>query len=236
MQTRPTQGFTLVELLVVIGIISILASIAVPVYNTVTEKAQVIKMTSNIKQIVLGCHVFATDWDGNFPAGVLDTGVSQAGASGTNPYGNSGDAWEDLYFAGTLQEPFYWTSGARGLALNKPRIDSSISRADGNNYLSYIENLGDGDVGGLILCFEMADDGSPTNPVWNASVDTHPWGKTFIAGYLDGSAQLINFSPDGGAPVGGLGTAFKNILQSIGGAAGIDGFPHYPAATLYKLP
>ncbi|MFV1994626.1 MAG: type IV pilin protein, partial [Verrucomicrobiales bacterium] len=36
---RHTQGFTLIELLVVITIIAILASISVPVYNSITERA-----------------------------------------------------------------------------------------------------------------------------------------------------------------------------------------------------
>ncbi|HEX9878719.1 MAG TPA: prepilin-type N-terminal cleavage/methylation domain-containing protein, partial [Candidatus Binatia bacterium] len=40
MKNRPDRGFTLVEILVVLGIISILAGIAVPAYNGYTQKAK----------------------------------------------------------------------------------------------------------------------------------------------------------------------------------------------------
>lgn len=60
-------AFTLIELLVVITIIAILAGIALPVYNNVTEKGQQTKALSNAKQIGLACKLFAGDNDGNFP-------------------------------------------------------------------------------------------------------------------------------------------------------------------------
>lgn len=60
-------AFTLIELLVVITIIAILAGIALPVYNNVTEKGQQTKALSNAKQIGLACKLYAGDNDGNFP-------------------------------------------------------------------------------------------------------------------------------------------------------------------------
>ena len=63
------QGFTLIELLVVITIIAILASISVPVYNSITERAKLTKVISNVKQMNLACRTFAIDNSGIFPTG-----------------------------------------------------------------------------------------------------------------------------------------------------------------------
>ena len=238
MKTRRNQGFTLIELLVVITIIAILASIAVPVYNTVTEKARIAKMTSNVKQIVLACRVFAVDWDGNLPAGALDTGATTTGATGTGAYAVSGDAWEDLYFSGTLTEPLYWTAGARKCAVSKPTVNAEIQGTvvNSNNYVSYIENLTDGDAGGSVLCYEGDDAGVATDKAVWTKTKAHPWTKSFIAGYLDGSAAAINLNTTTGAPVGESGTSFLNVLKSVGAGAGTAGYVDLGATTAFRKP
>ncbi|MEA3400738.1 MAG: prepilin-type N-terminal cleavage/methylation domain-containing protein [Armatimonadota bacterium] len=57
------RGFTLIELLVVIAIIAILAAILFPVFARAREKARQTACLSNVKQIMLGASMYASDYD-----------------------------------------------------------------------------------------------------------------------------------------------------------------------------
>ncbi|MFQ6096707.1 MAG: DUF1559 domain-containing protein [Armatimonadota bacterium] len=61
------RGFTLIELLVVIAIIAILAAILFPVFARAREKAKQASCTSNVKQLMLGLLMYASDYDDKFP-------------------------------------------------------------------------------------------------------------------------------------------------------------------------
>ena len=61
------RGFTLIELLVVIAIIAILAAILFPVFARAREKARQTACLSNVKQIMLGVHMYAQDYDETLP-------------------------------------------------------------------------------------------------------------------------------------------------------------------------
>lgn len=61
------RGFTLVELLVVIGIIAMLASIAVPSYHNVRRKAHETEIAKNLGTINLALQQFAADNNGKYP-------------------------------------------------------------------------------------------------------------------------------------------------------------------------
>jgi prepilin-type N-terminal cleavage/methylation domain-containing protein/prepilin-type processing-associated H-X9-DG protein len=61
------RGFTLVELLVVMGIIAILVSLSVPALSMAMSKARTAKCASNVRGIVAGMITFAGDNNGNLP-------------------------------------------------------------------------------------------------------------------------------------------------------------------------
>jgi competence protein ComGC len=69
--TRRRPGlaaFTLVELLVVVGIIALLISILLPALNRARESANSVVCQSNLRQLYLGCTFYAQDHKGYFPA------------------------------------------------------------------------------------------------------------------------------------------------------------------------
>lgn len=61
------HAFTLVELLVVIGIIALLISILIPALGRARDKANSVKCASNARQLYIACQMFAQDHQGHLP-------------------------------------------------------------------------------------------------------------------------------------------------------------------------
>lgn len=65
--------FTLIELLIVIGIIAILASILLPALNQAKEMAQRATCQNQVKQIGAAMFMYANDFEGRLPTAVKNT-------------------------------------------------------------------------------------------------------------------------------------------------------------------
>lgn len=110
-----TRAFTVVELLVVTGIIAILAAVLVPAVQSAIGRADAAKCMSNLKQIGEGLFAFASENDGVFP---IAGGEIQRGA--LDPITKK-PAWTEQLapYVGNSWKIFQCQSAAKATACNK---------------------------------------------------------------------------------------------------------------------
>lgn len=176
-------GFTLVELLVVIGIIALLISLLLPSLNRAREQAKVVQCMSNQRQIALAATQYVTENKGYFPVFVLPFNVNnwwpsmlkrylgndavffcpvELGPGPMNVYNVNGAFWMFQYFNSSGQ-PLY------GATQQKTRITNIRNSSS------------------VVLLFEDTTDVIPSryiaDPLLGGSV--HP-GFTYIVTPYDG--------------------------------------------------
>ena len=95
-KTPHSRGFTLVELLVVIGIIALLISILLPALGRARESANTIKCSANLRSVGQGLAMYVTTNRLTFPTSYIYAGMSmgppQTPAAATRPACNDRQA------------------------------------------------------------------------------------------------------------------------------------------------
>jgi prepilin-type N-terminal cleavage/methylation domain-containing protein len=198
---KNNSAFTLIELLVVITIIAILASIALPVFNGVTERANQTKDLSNAKQIGLALKLFASDNAGAFPA--KQPAADYNGGTDLAAGAPSNDAFWWLFPSYLQTEDIFTVAGSKWTPSNPDNIidpDGSAGRTDtlktGENTYAYVSGLTDTSNPAFPL---LADGFSTTIPEYdlNKANKGGVWaGKKAIVIFCDASGQIMKVASD----------------------------------------
>lgn len=162
MKNVKRKGFTLIEMLVVIAIITIIAAILFPVFASAREKARQTTCASNMKQIGVAVTMYAQDYDEMIvPSAIGTAGVNLV-------------AWPSLLM------PYLKSAGV----FVCPDADDSIKPYD-SKYISYTataqKNPPDALYQGLHAGTTGSSDGADGSDSWLCQVPLLTYSRNLIA-------------------------------------------------------
>jgi prepilin-type N-terminal cleavage/methylation domain-containing protein len=117
------KAFTLVELLVVIGIIALLIGILLPALNKARQQANLIDCEARLRQIGSVLQIYETENNGSIPLGQIDRTVVP-GSDNQEPY------WYWMFTLGGILNPDMM--GSDGAVHNLSKIFTDVDTAPGD--------------------------------------------------------------------------------------------------------
>lgn len=194
---RRHSAFTLVEMLVVIGIIAILSALLFPVYSRVCEKGRAASCTSNLRQLALAFQQYSAD-NGTFPCWYNEH-------QPTNPLPSSypGLPWGVRIQSYVKDRAIFQCPSDSTPATSDPMYPSGYQRSYVASYTDYAYNLylsglADSKItqpSEVILIFDSGPGAAyttsgPPCPMPSCNGDIHSGGANFA--FVDGHVKWIN--------------------------------------------
>lgn len=235
MNKQPKQAFTLIELLTVIAIIGILASILIPTVGRVRESARRTVDASNIRQIGQASLIYANDNREALPPRNLDNNTGLAGSGTTDLAGVT----VALALSGGLNDTAMWISQSdkaltavnnSTTVLNSPTETTRqihadwrtfINAANGGASFSYVTGLRTAfpSTTPVAVTRGVMTSGTPTK--WQSTGNQAVYGAdgghiVFLGGNVTFFKDLGSGTTSGRLIKRSDSTRTSNILQAIG--------------------
>ncbi len=203
-----SRGFTLMELLIVIGIIGLLAGILLPVLSRAKESARRTQCASNIRQIGMGLMMYANENEEVFPQDTT-TVVERPSMRSLNMLYNTYISDKKIFKCPSDAKVTKLTNAGMSISTANDSFDQ-IECSYGYDYTHT-----QADDAGVAL----ASDRPPANPSAIANSPNHK-GRGQNVVYIDGHVEFVN------SPLAGWyeadGVTRDNIFLNAAGEASVS--------------